>query len=148
MANRSKFTSKEFGPTKPAICEEQDLPPGVLGPGPGDTNTLSFLVLIESSMPHGDMFPGSCMMIGNGWGSWSVGRARFGAYEIKWEFTAPPPDYITDVKFTLLKNGLYANAGARIDITPRSVNPYDTGVITFGDPTPAGQQMCRIVARA
>jgi hypothetical protein len=148
MAYRSKFTSKEFGPTKPAICEEQDLPPGVLGPGPGDTNTLSFLVLVESSIPTGEMIAGSCMMIGNGLTSTSNGRARFGAYEIIWEFTAPAPDFITDVSFQLLKNGLYANAGSRVDITPRSTDPYDTGTITFGDPTPAGQQMCRIVARA
>lgn len=148
MSYRSRFTSKEFGPTKPAICEKQDLPPGVLGPGPGDTNTLSFLVLIESSIPTGDLIAGSCMMIGNGLTGTSKGRARWGQYEIIWEFTAPAPDFITDVSFQLLKDGSYANAGARADITPRSINPYDTGTITFGDPTPAGQQMCRIVARA
>jgi len=148
MAYRSKFTTKEFGPTKPAICEEQDLPPGVLGPGPGDTNTLSFLILVESSIPTGELIAGSCMMIGNGLTGTSNGRARWGAYEVIWQFTAPAPDYITDVSFQLLKNGAYANADSRVDVTPRSIDPYDTGTIYFGDPALTRRQMCRIVARA
>lgn len=144
---RSKFATKAYGPTKPKICEDQQLPPGILPPGPGATNTAHFLLVVSSTGGNVAPIAGTAILTRTANPTEYTGTASLGDYTVTLSLIAIGPRFAPFVTYTIRRLGGFITSGSTSADAPRSVDPYDTGILLLGDAGPNGQQMIRIVAR-
>lgn len=145
---RSKFATKAYGPTKPKICEDQQLPPGVLLPGPSATNTAHFLLVISDSSTPTHMVTGTAILTRQLIATEYAGTAFLGDYRVWLQLAAVGPGFAPMVQYTVHRGAVFITRGNAAASMPRSIDPYDTGILIFGPQTAYGQQMIRVVARA
>jgi hypothetical protein len=143
---RSKFATKAYGPTKPAICEKQILPPGVLPKGPGEHNTAFFLFFLGGT--GGYLFPaaGTAVLTRTANPDRYEGHANVGNFALAITLVAFAPIYWPKFDVTLTLNGVFQWATTIYGGVPKSIDPYDTGIVELGGPGPLGTQMIRAVA--
>jgi hypothetical protein len=144
---RSKFATKAYGPTKPKICENQQLPPGLLPSGPGTHNTIHFLLGVVDTGAVAQLISGSAVLSRSTDPTVYHGIANAGDYSIAFTLTALPAIFAPIVQWSITRKGIFVWSGLVSRNEPRSVNPYDTGIMKYGTVGPWGQQMVRVVAR-
>ncbi len=144
---RSKFATKMYGPTKPKICEDQQLPPGILDPGPGAHNTVHFLLVLDSTGPGQSPVAGSTTLTHVTGTDRYEGTATIGLYTVAITLTAAAAAFAPAFEWTVRRGPSFITLGSVSASAPRSVDPYDTGVLPIGQRTAYGQEMIRAVAR-
>jgi hypothetical protein len=145
---RSKFATKAYGPTKPAICENQQLPPGTLFPGPGASNAAHFLLDVSSTNGANQPVAGTAVISRTGTPDRYSGSVSVGQYQVTIVLTATATAFAPIVDFYVYWGTDLVRSGQVSALAPRSIDPYDTGILPIDPPTHWGQQMIRIVARA
>lgn len=144
---RSKFATKAYGPTKPKICEDQQLPPGTLPPGPGASNSAHFLLVVSSTGGLVAPVAGAAILTRTANPTEYAGNVALGDYNVQLTLIAVGPAFAPFVSYIITRLGGFITAGSTSADAPRSTDPYDTGILLLGDAGPLGQQMIRIVAR-
>lgn len=144
---RSKFATKAYGPTKPKICQDQILPPGVLAPGPSTHLTAHFLLVVSDTGGLADPVSGICNLTRSANPDQYTGTATLGEYRVELRLTAVGPAFAPLVDYWITKGGTFVTVGQTSAQEPRTIDPYDTGILLVGQRTQYGQQMIRIVAR-
>ena len=144
---RSKFATKAYGPTKPKICQDQQLPPGTLLPGPGAHNTAHFLLVVSGTNSFSEPVTGTATLTRTGDPNQYSGIAFLGDYAVRITLDAVAPGYAPAVTYSVAYQGGFVSTGQCGASAPRSIDPYDSGILLIGNRTQWGQQMIRIVAR-
>lgn len=144
---RSKFATKAYGPTKPKICEKQQLPEGTLPPGPGLHNTAHFLLNVSGTGPDDRLVTGSVILTRSDPPNTYRGRVSCAQFSIALVLTVVGPILWPEVHFEIFRGTTFINSGVIFKLEPYSIDPYDTGVMPYGPRGPFGQQMIRVVAR-
>lgn len=144
---RSKFATKAYGPTKPKICQDQQLPPGLLPPGPGKNNSAHFLLVVTDTGGIVQPVAGTANLSRSAFPDQYNGFVQLGEYGVALGLNASPAAFLPFVFWTITKGSTFITSGSVYGPAPRSIDPYDTGIIEIGPRTTWGQQMIRIVAR-
>jgi len=144
---RSKFATKAYGPTKPKICENQQLPPGTLAPGPGAHNAAHFLLVVADTYGLSQPVTGTATLTRTGDPTQYTGTAFIGDYSVTITLDAVGPNFAPAVEYSVNRQGTFVTRGLCGAPAPRTIDPYDSGILLIGCRTVHGQQMIRIVAR-
>lgn len=143
---RSKFATKNYGPTKPAICEKQILPPGILRPGPGACNTTYFMLTIGRSGQPPRFVSGQIETNATSAPNHYSGRAQFDEYNIEIEMLWNPEIPRVVWTWTVREQTTIVQMGAHSTTGFRSLDPFDTGLSIVSGPNVKPIEALRTIA--
>lgn len=144
----SKFTTKAYGPTKPAICEKQQLPPGVLPAGPGQLNMTHFLLKVQTSGSAAEPVSGSAPTHATGNPELFQGFTTIGPYKVTIDFHFNRLTQKCSWEWVITKGGTFITRGNVTDATPRTMDPFDTGIVVISQSGDGRREVIRTVAVA